>query len=357
MTTHSIGLIYAGGTFGSFGRPLAPLATNILIPNLFTQLSNENVITNNALTVLENTCVKDSSTLTPADFVYFYQLILQTYKNGIRQFILITGTDTLSYLGAFLAEAFAGSDICIVLTASMKPFFENKTKDVISKVTKNLQVDKSSDAWSNIVQSISIAKQGKSGVYTCVSDDTWQAQSVQKIDSHALLAFSGNNQDNTYPANSYVKTLTKTQKNDWLTRHNNLHATIRSYLTNVQVSVVYAVPNNTETLITQLNALLDDTNPSAVIIMGFGAGNIAESSQLATLFEQKSHAGHVIIATTQCPFGGVSSAYAAGSWQYAHQVLSGNKLTVAAIYARLLWLLLTIPLNQRRQTWLDLSTK
>lgn len=357
MTTHSIGLIYAGGTFGSFGRPLAPLAKHILIPNLFTQLSNENVISNNQLTVLENTCVKDSSTLTPTDFVHFYQLILQTYKTGSRQFILITGTDTLSYLGAFLAEAFAGSDICIVLTASMKPFFENKTKDVISKVTKNLQVDKSSDAWSNIVQSISIAKQGKSGVHTCVSDDTWQAQSVQKIDSHAMLAFSGNNQANTYPANSYVDTLTQAEKTNWLTRHKNLHATIRSYLTDVQVSVVYALPNNAKILITQLNALLDDTNPSAIIIMGFGSGNIAESPQLATLFEQKSNAGHVIIATTQCPFGGVSSAYAAGSWQYAHQVLSGNKLTVPAIYARLLWLSLTTDTSNRRQKWLDLSTK
>lgn len=349
MTTNPIQLIYAGGTFGSYGKPLAPLASHELLPNLLKHLSTQNLINTNQLNILENTCVKDSSQLTPADLIHFYQLILAKYQQGSRQFVLITGTDTLSYLGAFLAEAFAGSDICIVLTASMKPLFD-------SEVTARFEVDKNSDAWGNITQSIQFANQSKSGVFTCLSGDTWLSQSVQKIDSHALLAFTGDaNLNNlSYPTNSYVDTLTQAEKSDWLAQHHNLTSVINHNLNKAQVAVVYAVPNNPQMLSTQVTAILDDTNPSAVIIMGFGAGNIPQSKQLANLFEHKANAGHLIVATTQCPFGGVSSAYAAGSWQYDHQVLSGGMLTVPAIYARLLWLLLTTNVDNRRKQWLEL---
>ena len=62
--------------------------------------------------MLDNDVIKDSSQLTPADFAAFYQLILQNpLRKGLRQFVVLTGTDTLSYLAAFLAECFAGSHI------------------------------------------------------------------------------------------------------------------------------------------------------------------------------------------------------------------------------------------------------
>ena len=60
----------------------------------------------------------------------------------------------------------------------------------------------------------------------------------------------------------------------------------------------------------------------------------------------------MVVSTTQCPFGGVSDAYAAGSWQYEHHVISGGRLTIAAIYARLLWLHLSLETpTRRRQRW------
>lgn len=351
--TSSVQLIYAGGTFGSYGTPLAPLAPSQLLPNLLKQLADQGVIpTDDAISVLDNPCVKDSSALSPADFVHFYQLILSQYQQGKRQFVLITGTDTLSYLGAFLAEAFVGSDICIALTASMKPLFD-------AQISDEFVIDKNSDAWGNITQAIQVASktfnQGKSGVFTCLSGDTWHSQSVQKIDSHALLAFTGQIESPVYPASSYVNKLSDEQKSNWLAKHAKFKPLIDSQLPTVQLPVIYAVPNDEAFLAKQVAFSLEDSQPSATIIMGFGAGNIPHSQPLATLFEQKAKAGHLIVATTQCPFGGVSDAYAAGSWQYEHQVLSGGKLTVPAIYARLLWLLLTTEVANRREKWTALA--
>lgn len=335
-TSNPIQLIYAGGTFGSHGKPLAPLPADILLPNLLSQLKQKYSY---HLKVLKNTCIKDSSQLNPSDLVHFYTLILNEYKNGSRQFVLITGTDTLSYLGAFLAEAFAGSNVCILLTASMKPLFD-------SDICQHYQIDKNSDAWGNITQAIQFASQDVTGIYTCLSDKVWLAQSVQKIDSHALLAFTG-----TPAASTNNLYLSDNEKSTWLTTQACFTNSIIQQAHNVNVSVIYTVPNDASFLAEQIEQALDDNKPSALIIMGFGAGNIPHSINLEKVLDTKADAGHLIVATTQCPFGGVSNDYAAGSWQYQHQVLSGGKLTVPAIYARLLWLLLTTDVTERRKKW------
>lgn len=59
-----------------------------------------------------------------------------------------------------------------------------------------------------------------------------------------------------------------------------------------------------------------------------------------------------MINSSQALLGGVSDNYAAGSWLADCHVISGGRLTLPAIYARLLWLLLTCDSpKRRRQRW------
>ena len=201
----SVQLIYAGGTFGSYGRPLTPLAADEFLPALQTLLVEQDQAAHlPAISWLNNTLIKDSSQLTPRDFVHFYQLIMNAYTQGSRRFILITGTDTLSYLGAFLAEAFAGSDICIVVTGSMRPLLD-------SEVLQTYTVDEKGDAWDNLSESLRVATAGESGVKISFGGESWPAQTVQKIHSHDFMAFTGHSRA-AYPANSYVRTLADTRR-------------------------------------------------------------------------------------------------------------------------------------------------
>ncbi len=117
-SNQKVQLIYAGGTFGSYGKPLSALPATTFLPLLMDKV-RQNLTSN--IEVLENSCVKDSSQLSPSDFSHFFQLVLNRYTQGYRHFVLITGTDTLSYLGSFLADAVAGSDVSLALTASMRP--------------------------------------------------------------------------------------------------------------------------------------------------------------------------------------------------------------------------------------------
>lgn len=341
-TSNKVQLIYAGGTFGSYGKPLSALPAGTFLPLLMAKI-NQN-LTNN-IEILENSCVKDSSQLTPVDFSYFFQLILYRYAQGYRHFVVITGTDTLSYFGAFLAEAFAGSDIALVLTASMRPLFD--ANDI-----HNYSIDPNSDAWDNLSDAIGLATHGESGVYVAFGGEYWPAQTVQKIHSHDLMAFTGHTRAG-YPAISYVKALPAARRANWIEDTQAKLAAISSNAKKADIATVYCVPNSNDWITTQLNAILDlDTSSTGIILMGFGAGNIPYSEQLAQTLDELYRQGHIVVATTQCPFGGVSDAYAAGSWQYKHHVLSAGRLTVPAIYARLLWLHLAFDSpTRRRQRW------
>lgn len=339
-----IQLIYAGGTFGSYGRPLTPLSAEIFLPTLQTLLTEQdNAVNLPKISWLDNALIKDSSQLTPNDFVHFYQLLLTAYAQGDRRFVLITGTDTLSYLGAFLAEAFAGSDICVVVTGSMRPLLD-------SEVLHDYRIDAHSDAWDNLNDALKVAAAGESGVKINFGGESWPAQTVQKIHSHDLMAFTGHSRA-AYPANSYIKSLPDTRRVHWLDDQQAVLKDIKTRAEQARIHALYCLPNDTEVMRNQLQALLSQPS-SGIILLGFGAGNVPYSVALAEALDLAYEKGHMVICASQSPYGGVSDTYAAGSWQYDHQVIAGGRLTIPAIYARLLWLLLRYDSPaKRRQRW------
>ncbi|MBS9780019.1 MAG: asparaginase [Moraxellaceae bacterium] len=346
-----INLIYAGGTFGCHGSPLAPLDADIFLPQLEKQLSTNNY----QMKTIKNKIVKDSSQLNPSDFFHFYQLLLKNYQLGCRQFVLITGTDTLSYLGAFLAECFAQSDILICLTASMKPLFHAEQHE--------LQIDKDSDAWENLQGAISHCQKNISGIFVCLNKQNYFAQSVKKQHSHAINAFVGDSEiegktASRYPANSYQQ-LTENSRQLWIKNRYNQLAQLKNNLQNLAIVSLFVMPNDVSILQMQLQSLIDTSTHKnqqlAIILQGFGAGNIPYSSDLAELFQLAHKNGYLMISTSQCSFGGVSASYQAGSWQYQHQVLSAEDLTVETIFSRLLWIYLNYSMiDECREQWQQL---
>ncbi|HAM62002.1 MAG: asparaginase [Psychrobacter sp.] len=344
LNSQSVQLIYAGGTFGSYGRPLAPLAAEVFLPALQQLVTeHDDAAFLPKLCWLDNSLIKDSSQLTPSDFVHFYTLLLSAYQAGERQFVLITGTDTLSYLGAFLAEAFAGSDISITLTGSMRPLLD-------SEELHAYKIDSHGDAWDNFREALRLAAAGQSGVKICFGGESWPAQTVQKIHSHDFMAFTGHHRA-AYPDNSYIDKLTDTRRQHWLDDQQQVLAAVQNQPQHAHVHALYCLPNDPSVLSEQLQALLSKP-PCAIILLGFGSGNVPYSPQLAEALQAAYKQGHMVVCASQCPFGGVSSSYAAGSWQYDYHVIAGGRLTLSAIYARLLWLLLRYDTPaRRRQRW------
>ena len=182
--------------------------------------------------------------------------------------------------------------------------------------------------------------------------ESWPAQTVQKIHSHDLMAFAGHSRA-SYPANSYIKKLPDTRRQHWLDDQQAMINHIESRAEQARIHALYCLPNDTEVMTSQLQALLSQP-PCGIILLGFGAGNVPYSQALAEALELAYKNGHMVICASQSPFGGVSDSYAAGSWQYEYHVIAGGRLTIPAIYARLLWLLLRYDNpTRRRQRWLN----
>lgn len=349
MTTNNstkIGIIYAGGTLGSHGEPLNSLAPSKFLPILQDILHHEfsNYSQKTGWQILDNAIVKDSSQLTPSDFAHFYALILQHYQQGIRQFVLLTGTDTLSYLSTFLAESLANSDICLVVTGAMQPLLQPLSPDY--------QVNPKSDACDNLQQSCRVATRGEAGVWVCFSQKTWSAQTVQKIHSHDLDAFVGD-RVNDYPANSF-NVLAHEKRQDWLNSHLfDLNNTIKN-IQKANIIPLFIVPMTIDNLADLLQNTLAQ-QPNALILLGFGAGNLSYSERLATILSQAQQQNCLVVIGTQCPFGGVSGDYEAGVWLARCGVLSSKNLTVPAIFARLLWLSAkNVDIAVKQQMWQSL---
>lgn len=347
--TVPIGIIYAGGTFGSYGKPLAslpsevflPILTDILAAHFATYPSHAEQPV--AWQILPNTVVKDSSQLTPADFAPLYHTLLTAMQQGMRQFVLLTGTDTLSYLAAFLAEAFHGSATCLIVTGAMQPLLD-------SQVLTQYVVDPDSDASQNLFVACKLARQGDAGVRVAFGGEHWPAQTVQKIHSHDMLAFVGHHRAG-YPANSYTDKLTPSQRAQWLSDQIDHQTAVCQALAQAHIVTLYLTPMSGEQLALQLQTLLA-TQPDGLIVLGFGAGNVPESPAVKAQLKKAHAQGCLVVISSQSPYGGVSTSYQAGAWLVDCKVLPSGRLTLPAIFARLLWLTATYDSPaRRRQRW------
>lgn len=318
-----IHLIYAGGTFGCHGTPLEALPSEVFLP-AFGQLCE---IHQYPLSVLDNPIIKDSSTLTPDDFVQFYQLIHTAHQNGVDKILFITGTDTLAYLSAFLTLGVQHLPLTLVVTGSMLPLFE--------PTTTPLTQDNTSDAWLNLSTALAFFDKGIWGGFVSFNGQVYHGTSVQKIHKTNKNAFIGTPFDTSHHSPTLSQPLIL-----------SINPTLS------QIYSFYCTPNAPDVLADYLEFLANKT-PTAVIVQGFGAGNMPSSDRLIKAIKNLNHQGFLLIMTSSAIYGEISTAYQAGAWQYTHGFVSAEALSVPACYAYALWLCLSLPINTRKSAWQD----
>lgn len=310
----NIHIIYCGGTFGCHGEPLAPLSDDIFLPLLKDVIAKQGSLKGDTYDLSSHNVI-DSSQLNTSDLASIYQYIFSLYEQGERYFLIVHGTDTLSYTAAFLANAFANTDnLSIHITGSMQPLL-HANADSIDLAA----VNPTSDALSNL--RFALANINHTGVWVNFANHLLPAINTYKMHSQHNDAFTGNKPHRALKSMSSqrsVEELTKTLQN----------TNILSY---------FCLPVSIQQMESNIEHLLKQ-QPDALILIGYGAGNVITSTKLAELLSCAIQQGTLVITTTQVPFGGVTHDYAAGSWLADAGALSGGALSISAIYARLLWL-------------------
>jgi L-asparaginase len=348
-SSYHIGILYLGGTIGCAGSPLQPLSADIFLPQLATVLQNElpSKLASSTSNFKEELPIewhyfsgniKDSSALVPEDWREILELLLNPQYIHIRHWIILHGTDTLAYTAAFLAAALEHKTLKIIVTGSQLPLLDST----------QLSLNQTSDALSNIELSIKTLIQDESNygwVRVAFNQKDWIADGVQKIHTQNLIAFGGQ----TIEKSTSIDSSIKSQQIDTLLKDPIYFS---ETLSELNIQIYYISPLPLDMLVMQLeHALL--SGASAVILMAYGLGNLLDDLKIHRALLAAYQRGVMVILTTQVPFGGVESRYAAGNWLSACGVLSGGSLPISTIFARLAWLQITTKsISERRQQWL-----
>ena len=131
-------VLYTGGTIGSSGRPLAPMPgpdfTGLMLS--MPSLANFRVAGYDDLTYVIDflDTPLDSSNMTPSDWITIAQKILANYA-GYDGFVILHGTDTMSWTAAALSFFLEGLDKPVILTGAQLPL-AHSLSDALLKSAK-----------------------------------------------------------------------------------------------------------------------------------------------------------------------------------------------------------------------------
>lgn len=312
----TIALIYMGGTFGCIGEPLMPMPEQDFLPLLAKIIPHHlNVECFAAPTII------DSSACTAQDWLRLVQQVQQLQLKGFQHFVIIHGTDTLSYAAATLAR-FLGQSCHAIITGSQYPLLNVEGND-----TREF-----TDALGNLYLALEQVLTLPTGVYLAFHEHVFHAQTTLKAHTTELDAFVGIAADQDCETNS-----------DYLIVEN------QNIEDSAQLSVLNCMlqPIVKQQLITQLKNLLISP-PNFLVLQGFGTGNIAVNAEILELFTVLYDKQCVPIISTQVTFGKLDQRYAVSSWIQSAKVLVNDCHSHADLYAKILQMYLKYPTHDQR---------
>lgn len=320
-----VAVIYMGGTFGCVGSPLSPMAHCQFLPKLQEIIHPylENFGCYPAPDII------DSSACTAKTWLRLIQFIQQLQKTKhVQKFIIIHGTDTLSYASAVLSK-FLAQSCTVILTGSQDPLLNIEGTEIRAQ----------SDALNNLRHAIDHLTQiPTTGVHLSFDGQLYHGHSVIKYHTTALDAFRGvsSHQSISTPQTSYIVTDADIKRARALS------------LINLMLQ-----PAEQEQLSNILNLILSQA-PDFLILQGFGTGNIATTPQIVEQLKKLEQQGCLTILTTQVTCGSIDQRYAISQWVKDANIIVSDGIGHADLYAKILKLYLTYQhISQYRQYWAD----
>ncbi len=319
--TTSILLIYTGGTIGMKQDPV----TSALSPFDFSQIMEEVPELKKFgynLDSLSFSPVIDSSDVNIPFWIHLVEIIKDNYLN-YDGFVILHGTDTMSYTASALSFMFENLEKPVILTGSQLPIGMLRT-----------------DGKENLISSIEIAaskrEDGKPMVpEVCIyfESQLYRGNRTTKYNSENFRAFRSANSPVLAEVGIHIKFNTS------IIRYPKIWGEELSISTKMDTNLVIlkiipGIQKNVIESITHISGL------RAIIIETYGSGNAPTEKWFIQLLEEAVNRGIIIINITQCHAGGVDmDAYATGKSLKNIGIISGHDSTTEAAVAKLYYLM------------------
>ena len=311
----TIALIYMGGTFGCIGEPLMPMPEQQFLP-----LLSKVIPPHLQVECFAAPSIKDSSACTATDWLALVQQIQQLQLQGFQHFVIIHGTDTLSYAAATLAR-FLGHSCHAIITGSQYPLLNIEGND-----TREF-----TDALGNLYLALEQVLTLANGVYLAFHQQVFHAQTTLKAHTTELDAFVGIQAEQSCPTTSDY----------FVIQNEHIERAAQLSILNLMLQ-----PIAKEQLVLQLKNSLN-TPPDFLILQGFGTGNIAVNDEMMDLFDRLYQQKCLPIISTQVTFGQLDQRYAISSWIQSAKVLVNDCHSHADLYAKALQMYLKYPTHEQ----------
>ena len=319
-TLHKVLVISTGGTItmvrDAVSGALVPASVENFksyIPELFTGELN--------VDIQAFSSQFDSSDIGPDSWALIAQTVYDNYEH-YDGFVIMHGTDTMSYTASALSFMLEGLNKPVVFTGSQLPLGVLR-----------------SDAKENLLTAIEIAAaQDEDGdaivpeVTIFFEDQLFRANRTTKRNAEHFSAFNSYN----YPA--LAKAGVHITYQPHLVHYNDLKAELKLHTKyDPNVTILKIFPGIQQPAV---RAILRTKGLKAVVLETFGAGNAPSAKWLYRELKAAVDKGIIIVNKTQCNTGSVEMGlYAVSLNLMKAGVLSGYDITTEALLTKMMYLL------------------
>ena len=312
-------LIYTGGTIGMVKDFKTGSLKAFNFKNLLDRIPELQLLDCNIDTVTFKNPI-DSSNMKPEYWVQIAEII-ETNYNKFDGFVVLHGSDTMSYTASALSFMLENLAKPVIFTGSQLPIGDLRT-----------------DAKENLITSIQVASmqyKGKPAIKeVCLYFEykLYRGNRTIKLNAEHFQAFASLNYPDLAESGVHLKInyeyLFKPNLRKKLKVNKNLDENI---------AILKLFPGISRSVI---ESVLDSANLKAVILETYGAGNCTTEKWLIDILKRTISKGIHIINITQCSGGSVMMGhYETSNTLLKIGVISGKDITTEAAVAKLMYML------------------
>lgn len=261
----------------------------------------------------------DSSNMNPSFWIKLAEIIEENYQK-YDGFVVLHGTDTMSYTASMLSFLLENLNKPIIFTGSQLPIGMIRT-DARENFINSIEIAAASEEETPLVPEVAI----------CFENKLYRGNRTSKYTAENFNAFLSGN----YPLLAEVGVHIKYNRSQIL-RPNFKNLKVHKNL-DTNVAILKLFPGISETVV---KSLLQTPGLKAVILETFGSGNAPTDKWFIDALEEAILGGKIIFNVTQCKGGSVEIGKYETSVDLGKiGVIGGYDITTESAVAKLMFLL------------------